>query len=187
MNLLFLFYVKLEYYAKLSHYYYLLKIPLRIIAICINKIFSFIFCRISKSVETQPKKATMTKKLKNKIWTFTPELSAFIGKKVATRAQAFKIVFAYVKEHKLQDPNDKGFILPDKKMSKIFGKKRMRILSRHSTRPYCPYAKVVLLPTHMCRILTNFRNVMYCFKKYSMSICKKFPKYSSGPYYVILC
>lgn len=69
----------------------------------------------------------MTKKLKNKMWTFTPELAAFIGKKVATRAQAFKIVFAYVKEHKLQDPNDKGFILPDKKMSKIFGKKRMRI------------------------------------------------------------
>ena len=77
VNLLFLFYVKLEYYAKLSHYYYLLKIPLRIIAICINKIFSFIFCRISKSVETQPKKATMTKKLKNKIWTFTPGYDRF--------------------------------------------------------------------------------------------------------------
>ena len=67
-------------------------------------------------------------KTKNQRKKFSPELSEFIGKKVATRAQAFKIVFAYVKEHKLQDPDDKQFFVPDKKMSKLFGTKRIHIL-----------------------------------------------------------
>jgi upstream activation factor subunit UAF30 len=77
-----------------------------------------------------PKKPTMTK-TKNKMKIFTPELAEFIGKKVATRAQAFKIVFAYVKERNLQDPDDKKFFLPDKKMSKIFGTERIHIFGIH--------------------------------------------------------
>ena len=42
------------------------------------------------------------KKAKNQKKKFSPELLEFIGRKMATRAQAFKIVIAYVKEHKLQ-------------------------------------------------------------------------------------
>ena len=57
---------------------------------------------------------------------FSPELAAFIGKKVGTRAEALKIVLDYVKEKKLQDDNEK-FIFPDKKISRIFGTKRKRI------------------------------------------------------------
>ena len=40
----------------------------------------------------------MGRKLKK----FNDELAEFLGKKMATRGQAFKIVFAYVKERKLQ-------------------------------------------------------------------------------------
>ena len=47
---------------------------------------------------------------------FSPELAAFIGKKVGTRAEALKIVLDYVKEKKLQDPDDnEQFIFPDKR------------------------------------------------------------------------
>jgi len=46
---------------------------------------------------------------------------------MATRAQAFKIVIAYVKERNLQDPEDKKYFLPDKKMSKFFGTERLHI------------------------------------------------------------
>ena len=78
--------------------------------------------------QQRPKKPTMTKTKMPKMKRLSPELAEFIGKKVATHAQAFKIVFAYVKERKLQDPNDKKFFLPDKKMSKIFGTERIHIL-----------------------------------------------------------
>ena len=59
-----------------------------------------------------------------KMWNYTPKLAEFLGKKMASHAEAFKIVFDYVEEHQLLDPEDsEGLILPDKKMSKIFGNK----------------------------------------------------------------
>ena len=59
-----------------------------------------------------------------KMWNYTPKLAEFLGKKMASHAEAFKIVFDYVEEHHLLDPDpedSEGLILPDKKMSKIFG------------------------------------------------------------------
>ena len=57
----------------------------------------------------------------------SPKLAKFIGKKKTTRSNAMNFIYAYIKEHNLQDPENKQYFLPDKKMSKIFGKKRMRI------------------------------------------------------------
>ena len=66
--------------------------------------FSFIFfAGVSKSVfwKIIDQKKTTMKKI-GKMKKASPELAEFIGKKVASRGQAFKIVFAYVKERKLQ-------------------------------------------------------------------------------------
>ena len=70
-------------------------------------------------------KSTQTNTGMNTMNNYNPKLAEFLGKKMATHAQAFKIVLDYVKEHKLQDPKDKTIILPDEKMSEIFGKKRI--------------------------------------------------------------
>ena len=41
-------------------------------------------------------------KTSRKLMKFNDEIAEFLGKKMATRAQAFKIVIAYVKERNLQ-------------------------------------------------------------------------------------
>merc|ERR1712058_4062 len=56
----------------------------------------------------------------------SPELAAIIGMKEASRAQCVKHLWAYLKEHNLQDPENKQFFTPDKKMAKVFGTERMR-------------------------------------------------------------
>jgi len=53
------------------------------------------------------------------------DLAAIIGKDKASRAQAVKLCWAYVKEHNLQDG---GFFTPDEKMAKVFGTDKTRYL-----------------------------------------------------------
>ena len=154
------------------------KIPFGNIAIYINKSFLFIFLQRFQINKQRPKNLTMTKTTKHtktkKMKEFTPELAEFIGKKVTTRAQAFKIVFAYVKKCNLQDPNDKQFFLPDKKMSKLFGKERIRIVGIHP-----------VLTANMLWTLTDSRVMLiWCAQKYVslyfvLEDCKKLPKNSS--------
>merc|ERR1712002_950806 len=57
------------------------------------------------------------------------ELSAIVGEEEASRAQCVKLLWAYLKEKNLQDPENKQFFTPDKKMSKVFGNERMRCFS----------------------------------------------------------
>ena len=52
-------------------------------------------------------------------------LAAVIGKKKASRAQCIGGLWAYIKKHKLQDPNNGRLFTPDHKMAKIFGHKKM--------------------------------------------------------------
>ena len=52
-------------------------------------------------------------------------LAAVIGKKKASRAQCIGGLWAYIKKHKLQDPNNGRLFTPDQKMAKIFGHKKM--------------------------------------------------------------
>lgn len=49
------------------------------------------------------------------------ELAAVIGSESVTRGQAIKKIWEYIKEHDLQDPNDKRQIVPDNKLSAVFG------------------------------------------------------------------
>ena len=54
------------------------------------------------------------------------DLSSIIGLKEANRGQCVKELWAYLKKNNLQDPENKQYFTPDKKMAKVFGTDRMR-------------------------------------------------------------
>jgi len=54
------------------------------------------------------------------------DLAAVVGMKEASRAQCIKMLWKYLKDHNLQDPENKQYFFPDKKMAKIFGSERIR-------------------------------------------------------------
>jgi len=54
------------------------------------------------------------------------DLAAIVGMKEASRAQCIKQLWKYLKDHNLQDPENKQYFFPDKKMGKIFGSERIR-------------------------------------------------------------
>ena len=49
----------------------------------------------------------------------SPELADIVGKKEASRAECIKQLWAYLKKHNLQDPENKQYFTPDKKMAKV--------------------------------------------------------------------
>ena len=49
----------------------------------------------------------------------SPELADVVGKKEASRAECIKQLWAYIKKNNLQDPENKQFFKPDKKMAKV--------------------------------------------------------------------
>ena len=54
----------------------------------------------------------------------SPKLAAIIGRKgpylrVTSRTFCLKQLWAYLREHNLQDPEDKRFFTPDVKMAKV--------------------------------------------------------------------
>ena len=61
------------------------------------------------------------------------DLADLVGMKEASRTQCVKQLWAYIKEHNLQDPQNKQFFTPDKKMAKIFGSDKLRgfSMSKH--------------------------------------------------------
>merc|ERR1711915_1090248 len=71
-----------------------------------------------------PKGSGLTKPLK-----LSPELSTLVGAKKdekLSRPEVVKRLWAYIQEKKLQDPENKQFFKPDKKMENIFGKDKVR-------------------------------------------------------------
>ena len=67
------------------------------------------------------KGSSLTKPMK-----LSADLAEIVGKKEASRAECVKQLWAYLKKHNLQDPENKQFFTPDKKMAKVFGTDRMR-------------------------------------------------------------
>ena len=61
-----------------------------------------------------PKGAGLTKPMK-----LSTELADIVGKKEASRAECIKQLWAYIKKNNLQDPENKQFFNPDKKMAKV--------------------------------------------------------------------
>merc|ERR1712038_1644762 len=68
-----------------------------------------------------PRGAGLTKPMK-----LSAELADIVGKKEASRAECIKQLWAYIKKNNLQDPENKQFFIPDKKMAKIFGNDKIR-------------------------------------------------------------
>ncbi|KAL3730349.1 hypothetical protein ACJRO7_027370 [Eucalyptus globulus] len=59
----------------------------------------------------------------------SPEMQALVGVPEIPRTQALKLIWAYIKEHNLQDPENKKVIMCDEKLKKIFaGKDRVGFL-----------------------------------------------------------
>merc|ERR1712025_721408 len=56
----------------------------------------------------------------------SPELADIVGKKEASRAELMKLLWAYIKEKNLQDPENKQYFVPDKKMAKVFGADKIK-------------------------------------------------------------
>ncbi|KAJ7946133.1 upstream activation factor subunit spp27-like [Quillaja saponaria] len=53
----------------------------------------------------------------------SPEMQALVGVSEIPRTQVLKQIWAYIKEHNLQDPENKKIIVCDEKLKKIFGGK----------------------------------------------------------------
>merc|ERR1712147_110226 len=88
-------------------------------------LLSFYFLK-PKTTQTlkMPKGSGLTKPMK-----LSAELADIVGKKEASRAECIKQLWAYIKKNNLQDPENKQFFNPDKKMAKIFGNDRIRAFS----------------------------------------------------------
>ena len=52
------------------------------------------------------------------------ELAAIVGRGPMPRTEVTKKLWAYIKAHKRQDPNNKRNIIPDEKLAKVFGNKK---------------------------------------------------------------
>merc|ERR1712083_827600 len=74
-----------------------------------------------KKLINMPKGAGLTKPMK-----LSADLAEVVGKKEASRAECIKQLWAYIKKNNLQDPENKHFFNPDKKMAKVFGSDRIR-------------------------------------------------------------
>ena len=69
---------------------------------------------------------------RNRVWNLikpmklSPELAEILGRNEASRPECIKGLWAYITAHNLQTYRNRNFIIPDEKMSKIFGKKKIR-------------------------------------------------------------
>ena len=70
----------------------------------------------AKEASPAKKQSGITKPMK-----LSADLIAVVGQKQASRAECIKQLWAYLKKNNLQDPENKQYFTPDKKMAKIFG------------------------------------------------------------------
>ena len=54
----------------------------------------------------------------------TDELTAVVGKGPMPRTQVTKKLWAYIKKHDCQNPENRRNIVPDEKLAKVFGGKK---------------------------------------------------------------
>merc|ERR1712223_207808 len=75
----------------------------------------------SPAKKESKKESGLTKPMK-----LSDDLAAIVGQKQASRAECIKLLWAYLKKNNLQDPENKQYFTPDKKMAKIFGTEKIR-------------------------------------------------------------
>lgn len=79
--------------------------------------------KAAKKTATKGKKGVKSTKAQ-KEYTVAPELADLIHKASCSRTEATKLIWDYIKEHKLQDPKDKRQIVPDAKLKAALGEKK---------------------------------------------------------------
>ncbi|MEI8300080.1 MAG: type I DNA topoisomerase [Chlamydiota bacterium] len=77
----------------------------------------------STAKKTAVKKTKSAAAKNQPLYKTSKELTEVIGVDEVTRPELIKKVWDYIKEHNLQDPKNKRLIVPDKKLSKVFGSK----------------------------------------------------------------
>merc|ERR1712241_1479656 len=87
----------------------------------LHKFFLDLFTQSILKLIKMPKGSGLTKPMK-----LSADLADIVGKKEASRAECIKQLWAYLKKNNLQDPENKQFFTPDKKMAKVFGNDRIR-------------------------------------------------------------
>lgn len=82
----------------------------------------------------QEKKGSALKKPVN----VSDTLATIIGKGPMPRTEVTQKVWAYIKKHKCQDPNNKRNIIPDAQLAKVFGSPKpinmfemTKVISKH--------------------------------------------------------
>ncbi|KAJ9100014.1 hypothetical protein QFC19_005832 [Naganishia cerealis] len=65
----------------------------------------------------------------NKPLQLSPEFTDVLGESQVSRPQAVKMLWAYIKEHNLQDPQDKRYIVCDEKLLKVLGEPRVHMMT----------------------------------------------------------
>ncbi|KAE8663756.1 hypothetical protein F3Y22_tig00112910pilonHSYRG00014 [Hibiscus syriacus] len=78
---------------------------------------------VTLATTSNPATGTRTPRGITKPRSVTPDMQAFVGVPEIPRTQALKLIWAYIKEHNLQDPDNKKMINCDEKLKKIFGGK----------------------------------------------------------------
>merc|ERR1711890_228142 len=85
--------------------------------------YHYIEC-VTDNTNKMPKGSGLTKPL-----VLSSELADLVGSKKGeqlSRPEVVKRIWAYLKKHKLQDPDNKQYFTPDAKMAPIFGKEKVR-------------------------------------------------------------
>lgn len=87
---------------------------------------------------TNEKKGSALKKPVN----VSEELANVIGRGPMPRTEVTQKVWAYIKKHNRQDPNNKRNIIPDDKLAKVFGSPKpinmfemTKVISKHLSEP----------------------------------------------------
>merc|ERR1712168_607508 len=87
------------------------------------KVYKENFCQQKKS-KKMPKGSGLTKPL-----TLSKELAELLetkkGEKLS-RPEVVKRIWAYIKKHKLQDPDNKQYFMPNAAMKPVFGDEKVR-------------------------------------------------------------
>ena len=78
-----------------------------------------------ESIQNLPKSENSTLPPLTKPMKLSADLADIVGKDEASRAECIKLLWDYIKKNNLQDPENKQYFIPDKKMAKVFGADRI--------------------------------------------------------------
>ena len=77
--------------------------------------------KLSKGSEASAEESCFNRPMK-----LSPNLADIVGMNEASPEECIRKLWAYQRSNNLQDPKDRQYFFPDKKMAKVFGKDRIK-------------------------------------------------------------